>query len=199
MPVEGAEEAVAGLETGTGPARVEAATEIVPGAAPGNGVGTVAHSALTHPLTEGDARQPADEEERLLAAASELKNAEIRDDIADVLLAFAAPYFRRRLLLIARKETIVGWRGEGQGIERDRVRAISIPVAEPSVFLGLRGADSFWLGALPPIGFNQALVDGLGGVSPKDCAVLPVTLRSRVVCYLYGDNLEAGRHRGAVG
>ncbi len=131
-------------------------------------------------------------EELLNRAASGLNDAEIRDDIADVLLEFCGPFLRRRLVLAARKDHIVGWRGEGEGVERDSVRAIDIPAHDPSVFLGLTGAGSFWLGSLPPLEANRLLVEGLGGTTPKDCLVLPVTLRSRVVCYLYGDNLEGG-------
>ncbi len=137
-------------------------------------------------------RSETDLEERLQAAAGELKHAEIRDDIADVLLAFSEPYLERRLLLVARGDSIVGWRGEGPGVERDRVRSINIELSKPSVFLGLRSAESFWLGALPELPANLMVAEGLGGPFPRDCLVLPVTLRSRVVCYFYGDNLAEG-------
>ena len=133
-----------------------------------------------------------DLEDRLRRASARLRDVEIRDDIADVLLAFCRPHFRRRVILVARKEHIVGWRGEGEGVERERARAIDIPAHDPSVFLGLTGAGSFWLGSLPALPANQALVDGLGGAYPKECVVLPVILRSRVVCYIYGDNLDGG-------
>ncbi|MEM7582020.1 MAG: hypothetical protein AAF560_01455 [Acidobacteriota bacterium] len=137
-------------------------------------------------------REAEDLEARLQAAAEELKHAEIRDEIADVLLAFCEPFFERRLLLFSRGDAIVGWRGEGTAVERDQIRSISVERDKPSVFLGLRSADSFWLGALPELPANRELAEGLGGDFPKDCLVLPVTLRSRVVCYIYGDNLAAG-------
>ncbi len=140
----------------------------------------------------GEAGPEASLEEGMRRAASGLKAAEIRDDIADVLLAFCEPYLQRRMVLVTRKDHIVGWRGEGEGVESQRVRAIEIPTHDPSVFLGLTGAGSFWLGSLPPLEANRRLVDGLGGTAPKDCLVLPVTLRSRVVCYLYGDNFDHG-------
>ncbi len=133
-----------------------------------------------------------DLEHQLGRAAAGLRDVEIRDDIADVLLAFCQPHFRRRVILVARKDHIVGWRGEGEGVEPDRVRTIDIPADEPSIFLGLTSAGSFWLGSLPALDANQALVDGLGGEVPKECVVLPVILRSRVVCYIYGDNLDGG-------
>ncbi len=129
-------------------------------------------------------------EERLRFATKVLQDAEIRDDIADAMLEYAEPYLRRRLMLIARNDHLAGWRGEGEGVDPENVRAIEIGDHEPSVFLGLRGADSFWLGALPNLPPNAILIHGLGGSTfPRDCLVLPVALRSRVVCYLYGDNL----------
>ncbi len=134
---------------------------------------------------------PRSAEERLDAAAVQLQTIDIRDEIGDVLLAFCAPYFQRRLLLVRRKEQIIGWRGEGDGVDRASVRAIEIPISAPSVFLGLTEGTSFWLGPLPALAANQPLVKGLGG-APKDCVVLPVLLRSRVVCFLYGDNGEDG-------
>ncbi len=186
-------------EAATAPmARVTVTTAPVPTTpAPASPVSATPVTATVLPVELGSPalsrlRAESNLEERLQAAADELKHAEIRDDIADVLLAFSEPYFKRRLLLVARGDSIVGWRGEGPEIERDAVRSINIELNKPSVFLGLRSADSFWLGALPALPANQQLAEGLGGTFPKDCLVLPVTLRSRVVCYFYGDNLDAG-------
>ncbi|MCP4658001.1 MAG: hypothetical protein GY856_21540 [bacterium] len=145
--------------------------------------------ALLHSTADSG---PRTAEERLDAAADHLQRIDIRDEIGDVLLAFCAPYFQRRLLLVRRKEQIIGWRGEGEGVDRASVRAIEIPISEPSVFLGLTESTSFWLGPLPTLPANQPLVRGLGGSPPKECVVLPVLLRSRVVCFLYGDNGEVG-------
>ncbi|MEM1206067.1 MAG: hypothetical protein AAGN66_22750 [Acidobacteriota bacterium] len=130
-----------------------------------------------------------DPEARLDRASAALQGAEIRDEIGDALLGFCEPYFKRRLLLIARKDHIVGWRGMGEDVDESQVRGVDIDAAMPSIFLGLRDAASFWLGPVPPLPANQQLVGGLGGVRPRDCCVLPVVLRSKVVCYLYGDNL----------
>jgi hypothetical protein len=131
-------------------------------------------------------------EERLAATASALQNAEMRDDIADAVLGFCAPLFRRRLMLMARKGTVIGWRGEGEGIEQEKLRAISIPLAEPSVFVGLAQGTEFWLGPLPEMPRNMELVAGLGGATPKECFILPITVRDKAVCFLYLDNDEKG-------
>ncbi len=125
--------------------------------------------------------------ERLLRASVALQNAEMREDIADALLDFCASILRRRMMLIIRKGVILGWRGEGDDVDPAAVRAISIPVDEPSVFLNLIHGQSFWLGPLPPMARNQDLVLALGGDPPTQCVILPVTLRDKTVCFLYGD------------
>jgi hypothetical protein len=131
-------------------------------------------------------------EERLAATAEFLQNAEMRDDIADAVLGFCAPLFRRRLMLVVRKGTVMGWRGEGDGIDQEKVRKISIPLADPSVFVGLTQGTELWLGPIPEMPRNMDLVAGLGGTAPKDCFILPILVRDKTVCFLYCDNVEDG-------
>ena len=133
-----------------------------------------------------------DPEERLAATAEALQNAEMRDDIADAVLGFCAPLFRRRLMLVNRKGTVMGWRGDGVGVDQARMREISIPLAEPSVFVGLTQGTELWLGPIPEMPRNMDLVAGLGGTAPKDCFILPVLVREKTVCFLYCDNVEDG-------
>ncbi|MEX1310120.1 MAG: hypothetical protein AB1Z65_06860 [Candidatus Sulfomarinibacteraceae bacterium] len=128
----------------------------------------------------------------LQAAAHAMQNVEMRDDIADAVLGFCAPLFRRRMMLVLRKDTVMGWRGEGFGVDESAVKAISVPTGEPSVFSGLLQGVDFWLGPLPTMPRNSDIVSALGGEPPKDCYVLPVKVRDRVVCFLYGDNMGEG-------
>jgi hypothetical protein len=137
-----------------------------------------------------DSPRPAGHEERLQVASIALQNAEMREDIADALLEYCAPILRRRLLLAVRDDTVIGWRGEGEGIEPSTIRGISIPLSEPSVFVGLAQGTEFWLGPLPNMPRNNDLVRGLGGGGPSECIILPLIVRSKTVCFLYGDNLE---------
>ncbi|MEM1180298.1 MAG: hypothetical protein AAGM22_18285 [Acidobacteriota bacterium] len=133
-----------------------------------------------------------DGDARLATAAMALQGADIRDEIGDVLLGLGGVHFSRRLLLIARRGRIVGWRGAGEGMDEERFRALDLDEKLPSIFAGLRDADSFWLGPLPPLPANRQLIEALGGPSPKDCLALPVVLRSKVVAHLYADNLDRG-------
>ena len=131
-------------------------------------------------------------EERMAATALALQNAEIREDIADAVLGFCAPLFKRRLMLFVRGETVMGWRGEGDGVDPDKVREISIPLSEPSVFVGLTQGVEFWLGPLPEMPRNTEIVKCIGGIAPKECFILPVVVRQKTVCFLYYDNVDEG-------
>lgn len=138
-----------------------------------------------------DADEDLDIEARLLRASMALQEAEIRDEIGDALLRFAGAYYRRRALLISRRDRVFGWMGDGEGVSTEAVRGVDLDSSQPSVFFGLKEASSFWLGPLPPLPANRQLSDALGE-PPKNCLVLPVTLRGKVVCYLYVDNLDEG-------
>lgn len=137
-------------------------------------------------------------EERLMRASMALQDAEIRDEIGDALLHFAGAYFERRVLLISRRDRIFGWMGDGEGVELEAVRGVDLEAQKPSVFAGLKDPSSFWLGPLPPLPSNQQLSQALGG-APRDCLVLPVTLRGKVICYLYVDNGPSEAGRGVSG
>jgi len=140
----------------------------------------------------GSAQAALGAEDLLEAASLAMQNVEMRDDIADAMLGFCAPLFRRRMMLVRRGDTIIGWRGEGAGVDEQVVRAVSIPTGELSVFSGLLQGVEFWLGPLPPMPQNTELVIALGGPPPKDCFILPVRVRDKVVCFLYGDNQGDG-------
>lgn len=150
-------------------------------AEPGSGDETVPHGTVA----------PADEagpEERLAATCELLARAEMREEIADALLEYCAPYLRRRMMLSVRDETVLGWRGEGEDVDPEIVRAITIPLSEPSVFANLMSGQEFWLAPLPPMPRNAELTFGLGGREPRECLILPIRIRSKVMCFLYGDN-----------
>lgn len=141
------------------------------------------------PVNAAPSPESISAETGLEIAAQKLQEIDIRDEIADAVLEFCGAFFERRLLLFRRGEQILGWRGEGEGVQKEHVRGVEIATNEPSVFLGLLQGSPLWLGPLPPLPANQKLIRGLGGVGPKDCLILPVTLRSKTVCLLYLDNL----------
>jgi hypothetical protein len=146
-------------------------------------------SLQLHEKPAGELMETSPEE--LMQVASEaLQDAEMREDIADALLGYCAPILRRRLLLAVRDEHVIGWRGDGEGLDPSVIRDISIPLTEPSVFVGLVQGAEFWLGPLPGLTGNERLVKALGADPPKECVILPLIVRGKTVCFLYGDNVD---------
>jgi hypothetical protein len=133
---------------------------------------------------------PVEPHNALEVASTALVNAEMREDIADAVLGYCRPILRRRLLLAVRRELVVGWRGEGEGVVDGRIRTIEVPLSDPSVFAGLSQGTPFWLGPLPRMARNQELVRALGGRPPPECIILPLIVRGKTVCFLYGDNVD---------
>ncbi|RMH21941.1 MAG: hypothetical protein D6696_04580, partial [Acidobacteria bacterium] len=144
---------------------------------------------------QGTEEGEASPEARLAACAEALQKADIRDEIADLVLDFCAPYLSRRLLLFRRRKRILGWRGEGRDLSFVAVRGIEIAEDQPSVFQNVGRGLGVWRGPLPPFPAHQSLLLALGE-PPKECIVLPIALGERVVCYLYGDN--GGEELGEV-
>ena len=109
-------------------------------------------------------------------------------------LGFSSPfYFSRRFrTFFGMSPSECRQAGEGDGVDPEMVRAISIPLAEPSVFVGLNQGTEFWLGPLPEMPYNMDIVSGLGGRTPNECVVLPIRVRSKTVCFLYCDNVDEG-------
>ncbi len=131
-------------------------------------------------------------ESLLVAASHAMQNVEMRDDIADAMLGFCAPIFRRRVMLVHRGATILGWRGEGAGVDQQAVRAISIPTDEPSVFSGLLKGVEFWLGPLPAMPHNADLTMALGAYPRRTATSCRSRSGTGWCVFLYGDNQDAG-------
>lgn len=136
--------------------------------------------------------QPEGPDERLVATSVALQNAEMREDIGDALLEYCAPYLSRRLLLVVRRGKVIGWRGDGSGIERSAVRKLALPLDQPSVFTRLADRNAYWLGPLPRLPADQPLIRALGGIPPSASVILPIFVGSKPLGFLYGDNRDRG-------
>jgi MshEN domain len=119
-----------------------------------------------------------------------MMNAETREDIADAALDFLSPRYARVALFIARSKDVIGWSARGEGVSPGRVRSISIPFWDPSLFLNVKLSRTFYLGPLPPLPKHQIIAQSLGS-RPPECAIFPVVIRDRVVAYIYVDGKDA--------
>ncbi|MEM1244892.1 MAG: hypothetical protein AAGA81_17850 [Acidobacteriota bacterium] len=128
----------------------------------------------------------------LIAAKKLLGDARNRHVVAQIALDSCARAFRRRVLLSYREGRLRGWAADGRGLVPHRFDNLAVSLEGAPPFLAVqRGAD-FWLG---PLGRSSALtpfIAALGGETPPSCLILPVRVGSRLVGFLYADNLEDG-------
>jgi hypothetical protein len=127
-----------------------------------------------------------DEAEGELAEASDL------EEVARILLGFLGRDHRRAALFQVSRERVTGWKIHGTGIDREAFAAFSIGFDQPSLFLNLRHGSAIYLGPLPPMPAHRQLARTWGGDLPRDCVMLPVRIKDRLVLVIYADGAARG-------
>ncbi len=116
-----------------------------------------------------------------------MKEVEERDDVAHAALSFLSRRFQRNLLFMVRGNTVAAWMGGGEGVDQRAFGDVEISFDEPSLFLNLREGSPFYRGPLPRLDTHQRLVRVWGGKYPKECLLLPVRIKKRLVAIVYCD------------
>jgi hypothetical protein len=146
----------------------------------------------TAPWTESAADRPLPAAANLDEAEAALAGARDLDDVGEILLGFLGRDHRRAALFLASRDRISGWKVSGTGIDREAFAAFSIGFDQPSLFLNLRQGNSLYLGPLPPMPAHRQLARTWGGDLPRDCLMLPVRIKDRLVMVLYADGAGSG-------
>ena len=138
------------------------------------------------PATGSSGRAPItlDEATAALAKAGDL------DQVGEVLLGFLGRTYRRAALFHVTRDRVAGWRIHGTGIDRDAFAKFSVGFDQPSLFLNLREGSGVYLGPLPPMPAHRELARSWGGDLPRDCVMLPVRMKDRVVAMIYADGAK---------
>jgi hypothetical protein len=129
-----------------------------------------------------------DEVEEALAETTNL------DEVGEILLAFLARDHRRAALFQVIRDRVQGWKARGAGMDGEALAAFSTGFDQPSLFLNLRQGSGLYLGPLPPMPAHRQLARTWGGDLPRDCVMLPVRIKDRLVVVIYAD----GGTRGPV-
>ena len=128
-------------------------------------------------------RRPAtiDEVEKALAATQD------REEVGRIVLTFLLRDHLHAALFQTSRDRIIAWQAQGQGIDAAVFQRYSVGFDQPSLFLNLREGNSVYLGPLPPMPAHRELARSWGGELPRDCVMLPVRLRDRLVAVIYAD------------
>jgi len=124
----------------------------------------------------------------LSEAVQRLKEVQERDELGQVVLAFALSYFKRAALFIIRSDMALGWDGMGGSVNRKNVQSIMLPLNAPSIFKTVHDSQSFYLGAVPKTPVNDRFLKLMGNEQPRSVFLIPILFRGQMVNILYGDN-----------
>ncbi|HEY3452834.1 MAG TPA: hypothetical protein VGK67_41200 [Myxococcales bacterium] len=110
-----------------------------------------------------------------------------REDIARIVLRFAAGKFRRAMLLNIQRDTAIGWLGAGQALAPDAARKVALSLKNPSTFKLVRDSRSHFLGPMRRDLATVTFLKALGEGEPRTALLMPLLATGRVVNVLYVD------------
>jgi hypothetical protein len=141
-------------------------------------------AAFGVPPVTGPAPTTIEEVERALATAKD------PDQVGRTVLAFLLRDHTHAALFQAGRDKITAWQAQGEGIDPKIFARYSVGFDQPSLFLNLREGSGVYLGPLPPMPAHRELARSWGGDLPRDCVMLPVRMKDRVVAVIYADGAQ---------
>ncbi|MEZ4368389.1 MAG: hypothetical protein R2939_19230 [Kofleriaceae bacterium] len=117
-----------------------------------------------------------------------LASAASRDEVAELVVAFARGHLRTALVLIVRDGMALGHRGAGPELTPAAIEAIAVPLHQPSTLkLVVDGRQPF-VGTVPD---GNAMLDRFLKVfGTREVVMQPVVLGSRVACVIVGGGTD---------
>ncbi|MBK8252150.1 MAG: HEAT repeat domain-containing protein [Polyangiaceae bacterium] len=144
-------------------------------------------------------------------AEEEMQSAVTTDGVLEVLFDFAQQYFDYCALFVVHGDVAEGRDSAGRGADRDRVRAIGLPLDLPSTLAAARDRRTTVLAELDSTGLDAELLRDLGRAPASELPVptapthrgasivIPVVVRDRAVALLFGDDSPASVELAAIG
>ncbi|MCD4750176.1 MAG: DUF4388 domain-containing protein [Thermoanaerobaculales bacterium] len=175
----------------------------------GNVMDYMMDSALYGTMMDNkDAETGLDEglaELRSLMVEIQLRTPSFTGEIALMILRYATRVVNRGILCHISEEGIIGigqfgLAREGESTEAvdRRIRTMSIPVHEPSVFMEVLETMHSYQGLLKPSWWNDQLVRLLGGPPPHEVVVIPIIVDGMIAGMFYGDNAPQNKPIGPI-
>jgi len=126
-----------------------------------------------------------------------MSHAEDREELASVVISYAARQMSRCILFGVRAETAYVWDWSGIDLNPAHVVELEIPVIGGSIFELLQGDPSYW-GPVPRDADFSAFYGPLESVAPDEVLLLPIYLHDRLVALLYGEGSAASPIGGEI-
>lgn len=110
-----------------------------------------------------------------------------RDEILAVLFTFARQFFDYSALFVATEDAAEGRDAHGAGANQHDVQRIAIPFAGENAFAHVRRINKARVAAMNALPEDRAIAEKLGRRHDIPSAVIPISIRKRVVLLCYGD------------
>jgi len=167
-----------------------------PAAVPHEKVAVTAAERAELGLGEASPAAPPESPREAPATLDEVEEAlaltEDSEEVGRLVLGFLAHSFRRVALFQVARDHVSAWMASGDGIDQEAFGRYAVSFKQPSVFLNLRQGSGIHIGPLPPMTTHRELALCWGGGLPRDCVMLPVRLKDRLVSVLYMDGGSRG-------
>jgi len=126
---------------------------------------------------------------------NELSNPNDIGEVSATIMRLSAEYLDRGALFIAGDDAFTGVAGFGGDDMANRVKALRIPRAIPSILGDVAASGEAHRGKMRRTAANVELIERLGGLLPTEVVALPIMHARRTIGILYGDNAA---HRAPI-
>jgi len=109
--------------------------------------------------------------------------------VVDAVLTAARHHAARIALFIVSGDFVAGWAARPE--PPTDLRALRLPLTEPSVFATLRDTEGYYVGKIVDLPSTSRVRKTLGAPERGGMAVVPITLKGRTVLYLWGESDSA--------
>jgi hypothetical protein len=134
-------------------------------------------------LFEREAKEEqVDETEEINRVKEAFTQVNSKGEIGGILTNESIKVVSRVGLFVIKGGNVEGWTGKGLAVQ-----GFSTEIDPASVFGEVISRKNFYRGPILSIPANKPLLDLLHG-SPNDALIVPVEIRDRTICLLYGDN-----------
>lgn len=129
---------------------------------------------------------------------TDLRAPTLRGEITVMLMRYASKAVKRGVLFAVRGDSVGGIAHFGfseEGAE-DRIRSLSFPLQEPSLFSEVVQKKETYRGPLPAQPASDRLAQQLGGPRPREVVLIPVVMAGSAAMVFYGDDAPSGEPLG---
>jgi len=115
-----------------------------------------------------------------------------RDQVGELLMAFARQHLARAILLAVHKDKLSGWMGGGYEISIEDVEALEIPLDGCTVLRKIAATGRTFAGALDDDPCCNTLAMVFGPPRPRELVVTPLRIGKRTAALMVGDQPDGG-------